>query len=300
METIKVTYPVIQLLLLKNTNLAIADASPVISIWNTKAKLKTKIQQLIGHSLSVRDLAEINGGERLASVSSGDMNIKIWNITTGRLLKNLSGYGQRVIKLISIGNEKIVSFAKYGHVLVWNVTNGEVIDGKDLGRIILCVCIFKNGDIAIGAEWSLRILNWNTGRDILTLNMDNYYILSLVFLLNGHLASGERSSLINIWNVTVGVKVHSLRGHSSEIYALVNIKSGILASASLDGTVKIWNYYQNGTCLKTLKGHLNTILSLVFLPNDTLMSGSLDRTLKLWNVSRILSSNQIENLKYGK
>jgi WD40 repeat protein len=118
--------------------------------------------------------------------------------------------------------------------------------------------------------------------------------------LNGHLASGERVPVIKIWNVSVGLTINTLKGHTRQISALVNIKSDILASGSLDGTVRIWNH-QNGTCLKTLTGHLNTILGLVWLHhNGILLSGSLDRTLKFWHVTRIVSNNQIENPKYGK
>jgi WD40 repeat protein len=79
-STISWKFPVIGVALLEDFLIAIADASPVISIWNIKSV--SLVQQLIGRTIKTRGLIFVSD-----QVIASDKSIKIWHYKSGRLLK---------------------------------------------------------------------------------------------------------------------------------------------------------------------------------------------------------------------
>jgi WD40 repeat protein len=104
--------------------------------------------------------------------------------------------------------------------------------------------------------------------------------------------------VIKIQNLTSGLLVISLSGHTLEVHSLIDLKSDYLASASYDCTIKVWNFI-TGICLKTLKSHALSIYSLALVNNYTLLSGSLDGTVKIWDLENILRNTTIQ-LEFSK
>lgn len=117
--------------------------------------------------------------------------------------------------------------------------------------------------------------------------------MALAVLSNGFLASGgSRDKTIKVWNVSAGVCVATLSGHTERVFALTLLSNGFLVSGSFDNTIKIWDVSQ-GRCVSTLSGHMNTVNpltprngvnALTLLSNGFLASGSGDKTIKVWDL----------------
>ena len=75
---------------------------------------------------------------------------------------------------------------------------------------------------------------------IRTLTGHARYILSLVYLPDGLLASGSDDKTIKIWNIETGMCIKTLEGHEEWVRSLVYLPGGLLASGSADKTIKIW------------------------------------------------------------
>jgi WD40 repeat protein len=117
----------------------------------------------------------------------------------------------------------------------------------------------------------------------ITLNGHNDWVLCVIVLNNGDLASGGKDKKIIIWDsVTYGIK-RWLSGHNGDVSALASLSNDDLISGSADTTIKIWNP-NFGSVKNTLIGHTGLIRSLALLNNNTLASGSLDQTIKIWDL----------------
>jgi WD40 repeat protein len=293
LETIKMKYPLKNLLLLEQVNLIIGDASPIITIWNLK--LKAQIQQLRGHVSQVSALIQVR--DSVLASGSFDCSIKIWNSANGQLLKNLTDHTDRVYGLALVKkSQSLISCSEDTTIKMWNTTSGiniRTLTGHQ--EYVFCICVFSDRSLAsTSGDKTIRIWNTTNRKDIKTLQYDQV-IFSFIQLSNEYFACGESDSLIKIRNLTSGLLVIALSGHTLGIQSLIEIKSIYLASASYDGTIKIWNHVK-GKCLQTLEGHFISVYSLVLLNNFTLLSGSLDKTLKKWHLIEILSSptNKVE------
>jgi WD40 repeat protein len=91
-----------------------------------------------------------------------------------------------------------------------------------------------------------------------------------------------------MWDVETRRVLHTLSGHSGEIYTVAfspDDEGRWLASAGEDSTVKIWDSH-SGEPVKSLRGHLGLVSSVAFTPDGRLVSGSRDHTVKVWDVTQ--------------
>jgi len=54
------------------------------------------------------------------------------------------------------------------------------------------------------------------------------------------LASGSLYKTMGIWDVSTGINIKILYGHTYDVYCLAVLPNGLLASGSLDRTIRIW------------------------------------------------------------
>jgi WD40 repeat protein len=123
--------------------------------------------KLIGHTRDVGALAKLEDGY-LAS-GSRDTNIKIWQWTSGKVVRNLTGHTNLINDLLPIVNfSQIISCANEMTIKVWNRSNGRVM--KTL----------------------LGYSDW---------------VKSVVMLKNGLFATASTDTTIGIWNLTEEVQI---------------------------------------------------------------------------------------------
>jgi WD40 repeat protein len=109
----------------------------------------------------------------------------------------------------------------------------------------------------------------------------------VAFSSDGHfLATGGEGSSVKIWDAQSGALLHTLLGHSGDVFAIAFSRdSRWLATAGEDTTVRIWSA-TSWKLQHTLRGHLGLVMSLGFSPDSKrLASGSRDHTMKVWNTA---------------
>jgi len=66
-------------------------------------------------------------------------------------------------------------------------------------------------------------------------------------------ASGGHDQTVRLWDVSTGLCLKTLRGHSDWVYSVVFSPDGsLIASGGIDGKINLWNV-ETGQCLKTLR-----------------------------------------------
>jgi WD40 repeat protein len=196
----------------------------------------------------VESVAFSPDGTLLAS-GSDDSTVKLWDVTTGTLVRTLEGHSDTV------------------HAVAFS----------------------PDGALLASGSWDYTVRLWNvaSGSLVRTLEGHDDLVDDVAFSPDGELlASGSADYTVRIWDVGTGSSVHTLQGHADLVHSVSFSPDGAaLASASWDNTVKLWDV-ATGTALQTLRGHTTDVESVDFSPCGAyLLSGADDNRIKVWDVA---------------
>ena len=242
--------------------------------------LQTIVQT--GHSTDVLSLSVCANSEYLVSTAS-DSTVKLWELKSGKLIRNFSGHAGWVVACAISSNRKHIATGSWDHtVRLWNLETGKELESFDVAGGE-SVCFSPDGSCLYGG----------------TENGE-------VHLLWDNLSSKRKIPLAS-----------SFLGHTSKVKALCMYdKDGkkYLATGSSDGTAKLWNF-ETGALLQTYTAHPDeigkdfklefgqshplTIRSVCFTPGGKyLVTGCNDGTAKLWDTEANLQKNSSLNSNY--
>ncbi|MBW4593606.1 MAG: WD40 repeat domain-containing protein [Brasilonema angustatum HA4187-MV1] len=294
---------------LKEYFTAVGDSQSVTyaeELLNAIAQEKDKRQHesvylshtLIGHSDQVTSVAISPDGQILVS-GCADKTVKIWNLSTGKVVRTLTGKIGEVssVAISPDGNLLVVGSCEHprNNVKVWHLATGKLLHTL-LGhqKPINCVVISPDGQILASGSNKIKIWNLRTGdppalsrplgERISTLWHSSPVYAAAISPDSAILASGSSDHKIRLWNPITGELLSTLGGHSGEVKAIAISPDGqFLLSGSTDKTIKIWHLC-TGKVLHTLTGHLDEVTSIAVSPDGkTLYSGSADKTIKIWH-----------------
>ncbi|WP_233787929.1 AAA-like domain-containing protein, partial [Dulcicalothrix desertica] len=176
--------------------------SPALSLQYILSNIRER-NQLQGHTGEVYSVAISADGKTLASAGA-DKTIKLWNISTGKIISTLSGH-------TAIVNSVAIS-----------------ADGKTLA--------------SAGADKTIKLWNISTGKLISTLSGHTDAVSSVAISADGKTLASAADKTIKLWNISTGKLISTLSGHTAEVYSVAISTDGkTLASAGADKTIKLWN-----------------------------------------------------------
>jgi len=238
------------------------------------------VQTLKGHSSMVHAIAISSDGQLIAS-GSNDKTIKLWQVGTGKLVRQLGRWSSGHSNMVHS-----VAFSPISPNLYYQEKSGKSAGIAD-----------RNWGILASGSWDNTIKLWdvNTGKEIRTLIGHANWVNSVAFSPDGKfLASGSADCTIKLWQVHTGIEIQTIRGHSDSVSSVVysprtpttNSKDRqLVASGSNDYTIKLWQVY-TGKNICTLTGHSFFVNCIAFSQDgEILASGSADNTIKLWDVN---------------
>ncbi|KAH1224605.1 Phospholipase A-2-activating protein [Glycine max] len=105
---------------------------------------------------------------------------------------------------------------------------------------------------------------------------------------HGGVVSGGMDTLVCVWDLKTGEKVHTLKGHQLQVTGIA-FDDGDVVSSSVDCTLKRW---RNGQSVEWWEAHKAPVQAVIKLPSGELVTGSSDSTLKLWRGKTCLHTFQ--------
>ncbi|MBN8575243.1 MAG: choice-of-anchor D domain-containing protein, partial [Candidatus Kapabacteria bacterium] len=148
--------------------------------------------------------------------------------------------------------------------------------------------------LGIGDDYSVKLWNTITGKDIGTFKGHTKRVTSVAFSPDGTiLASGSLDDTVKLWNPMTGQFLRSLSGLNGGVTSVAISPNGSpIISGSAHKSIMIWDI-NSGRPLDTLAPY--DVTSVAFSPNGkTLAVGSKDKTIKLWD---IVSGKEIRSFK---
>lgn len=242
-----------------------------IKIWNLQTgQLK---RTLTGHTGVVDYLSVTPDGKYI--VSGESKNVRIWNLLTGALIREL-------------GNSQTISFVKTsqdGQTLV--IDGGtKIVKSKPASPYSFEPDITK---------YLISVYNLKTGTLKNQLVHDNE-LTNIEMSKSGKiLVTGDQTGELNIWNLGNGTLQKTLTGHESEIQSIaISPDEKIIASTEKNGQIKIWDLI-SGNIKSTFTGHsieYDKSVGVLIPDNNTLMSWIASRDVKMWN----LQTGELKNI----
>jgi WD40 repeat protein len=168
-------------------------------------------------------------------------------------------------------------------------------------REVLTVAYSSDGDTLYSGsqDGTVKLWNPNTGKVNLTRHLFDDFSYEVgtqernaevwAMALNDDqtlLAAGAFDGTITLYNLSTGVKIGELKGHSGDVADLAFSSDGqYLASTAADGRLILWNLATSKK-YADLTGYSGRIWQLVFSPDGlTLASAGSDGQVRLWDVA---------------
>jgi WD40 repeat protein len=192
--------------------LASGSADRTIKIWNLITG--QPIQAIVAHEMAVNAIAFNPNGQILASGSS-DNSVKLWDLARGREIQTL---------LKTTASVNALAFSPISPYLAPQHGKGEML--------------------AVGtADRTIKLINLNTGKEILLISGILSAVNSLVFSPNGRiLASGSNDKTIKLWDISTGKELRTVSGYVWQVGSLAISADGQkFASGSEDNAVRTWS-----------------------------------------------------------
>ncbi|HEX4966830.1 MAG TPA: TIR domain-containing protein [Thermoanaerobaculia bacterium] len=268
---------------LDSTTAVSASPDGSLKIWD--ALEGALLRTFEGHSGFVSSICTLDS-DRIASSSSSENIIRIWNPRTGKLLNTIQSQ-QRTGALAAFGSDFLFAapadpLAKDQSIQTWHLALGQKM--SDLPAFpggVATLCAVDSRFLLIGTYDGLIVhldISTEFNRRNFALRGHEKGVFSLAIIDRGHLASGSLDQTIRIWDLGSQETVQILRGHKGVVTGLASISSRFLVSASQDQTIRVWNL-ETGTPIVNL--HLDTGLSsLAVMPDGrTLVAGDAAGTM---------------------
>jgi len=178
--------------------------------------------------------------------SSVDSTIKIWNKSSGIILREIKHPVAIAYMDISRDGKYAVTGGYDSKVRIWNLMDGSLVkEFADHTGTIWTVAFSEDGS---------------------------------------KIASSGDDAIVKIWDVQSGNLLHDLVGHKRIVWSVKFSRDGSkLASASFDYTVKLWNV-DDGKLLWDNKEHTETVVDLDFSHHGNMLATtSDDKRIIIWD-----------------
>jgi WD40 repeat protein len=228
-------------------------------------------------------------------------NLKLWDISTGKLIRTFKGHSYDVHSVAFSPDCKYTISSSWNKIKLWDVSTGkEMRTFKGHSDKVNSVTFSPDGrNILSGSKDIIKLWDVFTGKNVRTFTSLQVEIYSVAFSPDGKyaLSGGQDYYMqgyvklycqdypINLWDVSKGKKIIILTGHFGAVQSVAFSPDGkYILSGSSDKTVKLWDV-SKGIAVGTGKLHSHVVRSVAYSPDgEYILSGGDDNTLRLWNV----------------
>lgn len=239
------------------------------------------VKTLTGHTNLVRSVAIHPNGTVLASASY-DQTVKLWDVSTGKLLQTLTGPTNAVMSVHfhPTGNELVAGC--YDKTYRRWTSSGQFVGSSQLFAPVRSVVYRPDGqELATGTENGAYVWGWPSGGG--NGFASSTYIRSMTYSPNSQtLVVTTKDKTVLMYQASNRQLIRTLTGHVGEVFdAVFHVQGNLLASSS--ASIKLWDS-STGQLLQTLQGHNRGIYSVAFHPqNGVLFSAGEDAKINLWD-----------------
>jgi predicted NACHT family NTPase len=240
-----------------------------------------------GQISAINDIAISPDGTYLVNTND-DATISVWDLSRSEYRRTLQQHTKRVWSVaISPDGKTLVSSSSDRTIKIWDFATGQCTRTLQQPSSVFGIAISPDGKKILSSGSDLLVLLWDldTGECLREVQKRGQISGSCAVQLSNHLIAASAQAQIHLWNSHTGNHLHTLTGHTGEIWAItIDPNEQWIATGSFDQTVKIWDAH-TGALRLTLQGHRDRIRAIAVSPNGLLIaSAGDDAEIRVWNV----------------
>lgn len=193
-------------------------------------------------------------------LGSGDSGIRIWDMQSGELLRELNGHDG------------------YSQFAVFSPDDRYVVSGG-------------------WQDQTLIVWDADTGGELRRLTGHRGGVVRIAFSRDGkRIVSGSEDSTLRIWRLQDGQLLQTLSGHRGTCGGRFSPDGKQVLSFSHDGSVRLWGA-ESGEVLHTYVGHEGKLGGCAFGPGTgEVLAWGYDRTIRVWDIE---SEQELRKITLG-
>ena len=169
---------------------------------------------------------------------SEDTTIKIWDIATGEIVKELTGHKSAVTSVYA-NETHVFSGSRDKTVRIWNIATGDFLELKGHEKWIESVYANSSLLFSGGHEKTIKIWDIATGSPLKTLEGHKKKVVTIC-ANESHIFSGSYDNTVRVWDINTGKCIKILTAHNNLVMKL-HLSRDTLVSVDLDGIIIKWN-----------------------------------------------------------
>ncbi|KAJ3078474.1 hypothetical protein HK102_004475 [Quaeritorhiza haematococci] len=247
------------------------------------------LMTLFGHQRRINSVAMTPDG-RYVVTGSGDETAKIWDLTSGKEVRELRGH-EKWVEAVAVTPDArhVVTGSGDDTAKVWDLASGkEVRELRGHQGTIKAVAITPDGRYVVtgSIDGTAKIWDFASAKEMRELRGHEGWVHAVAVTPDGrNVVTGSADGTAIVWELASGRDVCKLGGHEDEIYAVAVSPDGQhVVTGSKDTTAKVWDF-ASGKELRELRGHHEWVNAVAITPDGLhVVTGSIDGTAIMWDL----------------
>jgi WD40 repeat protein len=225
----------------------------------------------------------------LLATGSSDMTIRIWQVSTGVLLRTFGGSSERGMVMYSVAFSPDGSqlFSASGNsIRIWQISEGEMLLSKEVTPSSIYSVAFSPDGVylASGGDGGVELRRISDGILLPIIEENPNYVTDIAFSPDGTLLAGASWQAIKVWQMRDRSLAFTIIGNRAAIRSIAFSPDGTILASDLINGIQLWNA-STGAHLRDLTPQFSSVSDLAFSSDGVYLAGASTTGFQIWRVS---------------